>query len=218
MYLKQMALAAAIFLAGNFAVGDSKADAGQPTNDKALKDSVYRNNFFGFSMTLPKDWSVQGKEMQKKLNEAGRKMLAGDDKNYEAVIKASQKQESPFEFSVFKYPVGSPVDFNPSLIGSAEKVADQPGIKKGEDFLFHVRKTLEASQLKFEFQKEIHPEKLGDTDFGVMEATLSIRNMSLTQKYYCVIRKGYAITFTISYLNEADGKELAKILESVSFK
>ena len=36
-----------------------------------LSDSVYRNKYFGFSVTLPKDWSVQDQKAQRRLMKKG---------------------------------------------------------------------------------------------------------------------------------------------------
>ena len=53
-----------------------------------IKNSVYQNEYFGLSVPLPPEWIAQDQEARRKLQESGGKMLAGDDKNLQAAVKA----------------------------------------------------------------------------------------------------------------------------------
>ena len=179
-----------------------------------FEDSVYNNDYFGFKMTLPSDWSVQDQQAIKQMKDIGAEIIAGDDKNLKAAIKYSEMQVVTL-LAAFKHPVGAPVSFNPNISCVAERIRHAPGIKTGKDYLYHSRSMLESGQLQYSFPKEIYTEKLGGVDFDILCADLTVGQMMVHQKFYVAVIKGYALTFTVSFTDEEEG--LREILESVSF-
>lgn len=65
-----------------------------------FNNSVYKNNYFGLSAAVPSDWSIQDQDAQRKLMKLGSKLVTGDDKNFQAAIKASELQSVNL-FAVF---------------------------------------------------------------------------------------------------------------------
>jgi hypothetical protein len=183
----------------------------------AFNKDVYKNNYFGLAITIPPDWSIQDQEAQRRLMKVGGKLMSGDDKNLQAVLKASELQTVNL-FAVFKYPQGSPVTSNPSILALAENVSQFPGIKRGKDYHFHSRQALEASRLEVSFPKDIYTQQLGGVDFDVMETEMSIRGMVIKQKYYAAIMKGYALCFIVSFNTDDEQAALQKILDTMTFK
>jgi hypothetical protein len=181
-----------------------------------LSNSVYRNKYFGFSVTLPKDWSVQDQKAQRRLMKKGVQLVAGDDKNIKAVVKASELQTVNL-FAVFEHPVGSPVAYNPSIMSTAEMVRELPGIKRGKDYLFQARKMLEAGQIQVSFPKNYYGERLGGVEFDVMELEISMLGKVIKQKYYATVQKGYALCFMVSFTNDDEAAALQRILDSITF-
>lgn len=193
---------------------------GKSSSDKmdfgTLTDATYRNQYLGFSIELPKDWNVQDQKTQQRLMKRGIKAMAGDDDNLKAVIEASELKTVNL-FAVFQHPIGSPVEFNPSVMSVAESVAEWPGIKRGKDYLFQARKMLEAGQMQIEFPRECYSVQLGGVEFDVMEIEMTVLGKIVKQKYYSMIRKGYALGFIISFTNEEEEALLQKILTTLSF-
>src|SRR4029434_9778884 len=107
------------------------AGCGKKASDEidygAVKNSVYHNEYFGLNLALPSEWSVQDQEMRQRVAATGVKMVAGDDKNFRAALKASE-QQTVHLLMAFQHPVGSPVAYNPSIMCMAERVRDMPGI------------------------------------------------------------------------------------------
>lgn len=198
-----------------------KIDGGARASDEidfgTIENSTYTNNYFGLSVKLPPEWSVQDQKAQNKLMELGTKMISSEDKNLNVAIKALE-QKTINLFAVFQHPVGAPVNFNPSIVCIAERVRETPGIKSGKDYLFHFRKTLESSQMKFAFPKEVTTEKLGGRDFYVLYSEMPIAGMIVRQKSYATVTKGYALTFAISFTNEEEQTALDNVLSTVAFK
>ena len=196
-------------------IGCSKK-AGDEIDFGTLSNSVYRNEYFGFSVTLPKDWSVQDQQAQRRLMKKGAQLVAGDDQNLKAMVKASELQTVNL-FAVFEHPVGSPVAYNPSIMAMAEIVRELPGIKRGKDYLFQARQVLEAGQIQVSFPKDYYSERLGGIEFDVMELEISVRGKTIKQKYYATIQKGYALCFIVSFTNDDEAASLQRILNSITY-
>ena len=183
----------------------------------AVENSTYRNDYFGLSVKLPSEWSVQDKETRQKLMDLGRKMVQGDDKNLKAVIKASEMQTVNL-FAAFKHPIGTPVPYNPNIMCLAERVSHMPGIKRGKDYHFHSKRLLESSQMEVSFPKEASTEELGGHNFDVMYVEAPIAGMTIRQKHYAAIMKGYALVFIVSFTNGEEESTLDNVLSSVTFE
>ena len=108
-----------------------------------IRDSVYKNRYFGFEVTLPENWSPVDRDAQEKMTDMAGKMLAGDNRSLEGMLNASS-EDAVSMFTVFKHPLGSPVPFNPSVVCMAQKVDHVPGIKKGSDYLYHLKTVLDT--------------------------------------------------------------------------
>ena len=182
-----------------------------------VNNSVYQNEYFGLTVDLPPEWSIQDQEARQRMTELGGKMVAGDDKNLKAAVKASEMTTVNL-FAAFKHPVGTPVPYNPNIMCLAERVRHVPGIKKGEDYLFHSKKLLESSQMQVSFPKEMTTEAIGGIQFGVMHTAMSMAGMTIRQKYYAAIIKGYALVFIVSFTTEEEESALEDVLKTIAFK
>jgi hypothetical protein len=211
LFFKAQIIVLAMLLAGCGKKASDEIDFG------TFNNSTYKNNYFGLSVTIPSDWSIQDQDAQRRLMKLGGKLISGDDKNLQAVLKASELQVVNL-FGVFKYAQGSPVTFNPSILSLAENVHQLPGIKRGKDYHFHARKVLESGQMQISFPKDIYTQQLGGVDFDVMETEMSVRGMVIKQKYYATIMKGYALCFIQSFTTNEEEASLQKVLDTVTFK
>jgi len=191
--------------------------AGNEIDFGTFNHSVYTNNYFGLAVTIPADWSIQDREAQRRIMKLGGNMLAGDDKNLKSLVKASELKTVNL-FTAFKHPLGTPVAFNPSIMSMAEKVSQLPGIKRGKDYLFFVRRTLESGQMQISFPKDIYTERLDGVDFDVMYLEFSIRGTMVKEKYYMTIMKDYAVGFIVSFTNDEEESSDQKILNTVTFQ
>jgi hypothetical protein len=183
----------------------------------AFNKSTYSNKYFGLTITVPADWSVQDREAQERIKKIGREAVAGDDKNLNAVMKASELQTVQL-FTVFQHPLGTPVTSNPAIMGLAEMVRQMPGIQRGRDYHFQVKKTLQAGQMEVSFPKDSYTERLGGVEFDVLDQELKIRGLVIKQRYYTVIKKGYALSFILSFTTDEEQAAVRKVLETVSLR
>lgn len=215
MIMKRLIMIISVFLifqAGSGSKASDEIDFG------TIENSTYKNNYFGFSIKIPTGWSVQDEEMRQKIMDTGRKMVAGDDKNLNAAIKASEMQTLNL-LTVFKYEVGSPVEFNPSIACLAEKIHHMPGIKRGKDYHFHTRRILENNQnITVSFPKEIYTKEVDGINFDIMTLEMPFGSKTVKQKQYATVMKGYALLIIVSFLSSEEEAELEKVLESIRFQ
>jgi len=196
------------------------AGCGEKTIDKmgfgTLENGTYRNEYLGMSVKLPTDWHAYDNESIKPVVQAGKKMFAGQDKNLQAKLDASELTTVNL-FMVYKHPLGSPVPFNPNLGCVAEKVSHLPGIKKGSDYLYQAKQFMEMGQLKYVFTKDIYSEIIGGIYFDVQDAEINFGTLKVKQKYYATIIRGYALSFIISSTTKQEEENLKQILTVVEF-
>jgi len=181
-----------------------------------FEGSVYHNKYLGFRLTVPDDWSVQDEEAKRRFRQTGEKILAGDSESVQAAVEAGHARAVDL-FTVFQYPFGSPVPYNPSLSGIAESLAHAPGVQTGGDYLYHVRRLLEGAQLRSTFPGEVYDQTLGGVAFHVLAAEVSVAGVTVHQEYYATVRKGYALVLTISYSNDDTRDALRAILQTATF-
>ena len=178
--------------------------------------SLYQNKYFDMTITIPSDWSIQDNQAKQQIASTGQKMLSGDDKNMQAIVKASELQSVSL-FIIFEHPLGTPVPFNLNISCVAERVSHMPGIREGKDYHFHAKKILESGKMDFSFPKEIYPENISGVDFHIMSVELKMHGMTVTQEYYTTIMKGYALSFIISFTNDEERNTLINILQTLTF-
>ena len=176
----------------------------------------YTNHYFGMTVPIPADWSVQDQAAQQRLTKLGQNAIAGSNKNLNAMLKASDLQSINL-FGAFQYPLGTPGRFNPSIMGVAEQVRQLPGIQKGRDYLEHVKQLMQSGQMEISFPKAVHSQALAGVDFDVMEPELKVGRVLVKQEYFATILKGYALSIIISYSSDAERVRLHDILDKTTF-
>jgi hypothetical protein len=175
----------------------------------------YTNDYFGVSLSFPKEWTFQSAEQMMKLMSAGKDVVAGNDESKKKALDLAQtKTLNLLTASKFPLDSGKP---GPSIVSVAEKVSLLQGVKNGKDYLEASKKLLTESKLPYTFQ-EIKSIKVGGKDMDVMQASIKSGTTVVTQDYYSTIIDGYAFSFILSYVDDSSKAETDKILESVKFK
>lgn len=182
-----------------------------------VENGVYRNKYFGMSITIPPDWSIPDRASMKEIVKAGGRVVSGDNQKLKTLTKAAELQSVNL-FAASKHPAGSAVVPNPSVICMAERVRHMPGIKRGRDYHFHFKRLLEASPLEVKFPKDVFSETLNGVEFDILCIEISMPTMTIKQEQYVAIIRGYALGLGITYTTEEEKSSLKEILNSVSFE
>lgn len=197
------------------AAGEAEAAAKAP-DDGAVEGSTYANRFFGFRLTFPASWTVQSRQAMNMMSATGKQMAASGDKGVEAAIDAAS-QNSFYLLSLSKHPLGSPVDFNPMFMSIAERVSHLPGVRRGSDYFFGVRRLYGMSQVQHQFG-QTSTDNVGGVEFDVMPATITYGPVKVKQKFYAAVRDGFILGFILSYNSDAEGRELDAMLRTTKFQ
>jgi hypothetical protein len=178
----------------------------------------YYNSFFGLDLTLPDNWIVQTKEQTENLTKMGKDLVAGDDKNFKALINASEVNSANL-LALFQYEVGAAVEYNPSFMLVAENLKSAPGIKTGSDYLFQSRKLLKQSQIQYSYiDDEFTKEVINNQEFYVMNCSIDYMGYKINQVYYSTLKDGFCLSAIISFINDEQKNNLEKILNSMNFE
>jgi len=182
-----------------------------------IENGKYVNSFFGCEITIPESWSVQSNEQINNLVEQGRELIAGDDKNMKAMYKASEINTANL-LMAFEYEVGATVEFNTNIAIVAENLANTPGIKKGSDYLFHVKKLLSQTQVDYShIDEQCEREEIAGAVFYKMNTTLNFAGVDIYQTYYSTILNNFSFSIVISYSGDEQHQQLLQILKSLKF-
>ena len=183
-----------------------------------VENGVYKNTYFNFMIRIPSNWVVQSKEQTDKLSETGKKLLAGDDENMKAALKATEVNTANL-LAVFQYEMGSAVQYNPNFAVVVESLKMAPGVKNGSDYLYQAKRIIEQGQFKYDHLSEkFEKEVINGTEFYKMDAYLKYMGLEIKQIYYAAIVKGFAFNVIISYVTDEQKKTLLGSVNSMTFK
>mgnify|MGYP000884226821 CR=1 FL=1 len=198
-----------------FADNSKSTDKKYPFNYGKIQDNIYTNPYFGFSITVPANWTIQNKTQIDFVMSKGKDIIEFKD---EAVSKAVDKMDisSMTLLMTSKHEIGAPVDFNPSIIIMAEDVSMYPGIKKGSDYLFQVKKQFQNSNMNYTMAADYDSLMLSDIKFDVLACTKDESIIHLN--YLCAIRKKYALFFIMTYSNDDEKEELLNFVKTTQFQ
>jgi len=182
-----------------------------------IENNTYTNHYFNMSIPVPSGWSIQSQAAIKEISNRGGNLIAGDNKNLQAVLKEAEKQTVNL-FAFFKYEAGSPVEFNPSVIAVAERMTHMPGVKKGADYLFHVKKLLQTGQIEYVFPEEIYNKDITGISFDVLPAEINMADKTISQRYYSTKINDYVLSVILTHSSELESDELNQIFNTLNFQ
>ena len=215
MSFKRLSLS--LFIGSLLALTACQKKASEEIDFGSYEGTTYSQPYFGFSIDFPEDWVIQSREVNEGMMDMGGDLIAGEDQNLKARLKASEMNIVNL-FAVMQHELGAPVAFNPSILSVAERIKNFPGIHTGEDYLFHARKLLESGQVKSTFPKPVYPELVGGQEFYVMTMELPVMGTVVHQKYYATILRGYALGIILSYSTDEELEQLTEVLGTLRFE
>ncbi|HRO46811.1 hypothetical protein [Agriterribacter sp.] len=182
-----------------------------------VENGKYLNSFLHFEITLPAGWVVQSREQIDYLAKKGAALVTGDDEKMKAVYKAAEINVANL-LGVYQYELGSPVDYNPSIMLVAENVQHSPGVKKGSDYLFQARKLLDQSQFQYDYlDTEFEKEVVSRTDFYKMNTGIKYAGLDIKQIYFSTVIKRFSLNIIISFTTDEQKEVLLKSVHSIAF-
>ncbi len=173
----------------------------------------YHNAYFDLDIYFDPTWNVQNKEQIELIEEAGEKIMVGENEALQAAADAASVNTA-YLLSVFKHPLGAAVEYNPNFIAIVENVRAFPGIETGGDYIFNLKKVLTQTTMEYTY-KEVYERRVGKKIFHVLEAETNYMGMEIRQHYLCVIERGFCLSFILSFNSEKEKEELYQIIDKV---
>ncbi len=179
------------------------------------QNTVYRNKYLGFSITLPGNWSVQDGEDQRDLLDDYWSELLENGETTETAYKVADYETATL-FAAYQKPPDRSPEFGTGIMAMAIRVGDMPQFERGSDCLHSARKTIQSWGIQIP-SKDFSAINLNGIDFDVMEFEFRYDGTTFKRSVYVALRKGYALTFVSSYATQDEARIVRSILRSLDF-
>ena len=178
-----------------------------------IENGVYSNEFFNFEVPYNQDWSVKSRDQMTEMTEEVRDFV--DQGNLETTPKETQINFAQL-FALFKFPIGTVSEFNPSLIINAENLKSLSAIKTPKDYINETKILLDEGPMNFVYKEKPYSITIGSKEFATME--VYNQDYNITQEFFAAIHHGFAIAMVISYNDDAQKESLHKMIDNLKFK
>ena len=191
-----------------------KTEKVYPFNYGKMEDNVYTNPFFGIRLPVPDNWNVQNNSQIEYVISKGKDVVQFEDELLNESVKNIDINSMTL-LMLSKYEMGAPVAFNPNITLMAEDVSMSTGIRKGSDYLFHVKNGLQKSNLQMTCTPEEDPVTISGQTFYRLTCERAESDIKLI--YYTTISKRYAVSFVAACNTDEEEQELKSIINSITF-
>ncbi len=194
-------------------------DAGEMLDLGKKEGDIYKNNYFGLSFKLPKDWKVASEEELKQVLNTGKKIAADDNESKQDELDSAESK-SAYLIMVSKTEMTGQTYKTGNFMVTADKLSSLQGITNVNQYLEQVKAGMMSikDQMPYNLDKPIYLEKIGDKEFAVLETSIYSEGIKLTQKYYAYVIKDYVLVFIATSTNEDYAKVIQDMLDSVKFE
>jgi hypothetical protein len=177
-----------------------------------IENNTYFNEYFKLEMPFEPDWDVQNKEQMEQIAQMGNDYAVGGNDSLKKVFEASQVNVAQL-LLIFKHPVGSTMDFNPSMLINAENLRQFQNVRTPKGYISEAKKFLASTAINYEYRRDEYEIELGGKTFMCLE----IENLdyNIKQDYFVTLRKGFALAIIVSYDNEVDKGTLYSNLKNI---
>ena len=170
--------------------------------------TVYKNSSLGFSVTVPKGWEVQDKEVERAFASGAAEQtreIAGSEQSANESIDRTR-----LLFIAIK---SSETNFNPSVIAMSEDISLAFDIRSSHQYIARLRSA--AARTPLVFEPETADETINGVSFGVVGAASVSQAGKVRQRYYVAIFKHQALLFILTFHDDAQLKTCRELLASI---
>ncbi|HKV38901.1 MAG TPA: hypothetical protein VJX67_06785 [Blastocatellia bacterium] len=181
-----------------------------------LEGSTYVNQSLGLTVSIPRTWLVQDSEAQNRLTQRGKNALSGRGKDFDNEL-AESEANTVILLTLRKYPEGAASDINPMFMIAAENLDTHAGINTGNDYLAEMKNTMEKGGVKLPLAGAAS-ETFGGVVFDSVAGAVSTGKLTVNEKMFATVRKGYAVAAVAVYADPVDWDTIKGVLRSMEFK
>lgn len=175
-----------------------------------LKDGVYKNEFFGFRLDVPKHLFLLTRDEVNFAKDLGSKALSQNISRNQAAWEKAATAEVVIVALTDKSP------------GSASTSTLAIGVLRQPDgassrMVTNVSKEFLLQNPSFRVVEDTHSVKLGGKEFSLVRLSANLNGIAINFDYYATIQNGHSVTVVISYLSDDARKEFEKVLKTLTF-
>lgn len=184
-------------------------------DDGAVKNGVYTNNYFAFSVTPPAGWVVHDEATNVHLKEVGKERAEATGALTKAQSEALLKNTYQL-LTTFEHPLGTPGIVNSGFAIIAENVRHAPGIVTGRDYFAAARSVAEKMGARF-FENEPLELTVAGRKFFQHDMVTPVQEITVHQKLAVTIVDGFALVFMMTGKDEPTTAAAMKSLQTLKF-
>ena len=177
--------------------------------------NTYQNTEIGLTITAPEGWYVADSATMRSVMKRGAEALTS---NMSAADKAGAEVSVNRTGTIFSFsnvPPGAPGGSSAQLMGLTEDVRLTPGIRRGSDYLVHVRKSMMTSAMQPKFEDGYVTRKIDGQDFDRMDVSAESGGRHFMQRYLAAPHAGMVFTIIQTYEDEQGLAALDKVLDGI---
>jgi len=181
---------------------------------------TYKNDFFGFSITIPKDWYIAEKEEMKAIMKDGFEELQNanlsNEKEIKKVAKIAEITTANL-FAVMRYSEEEALekeDFNPNIASLVEKL---PAKMDRAQYVKIARHTLSEAIPNLVVKSETN-KMVGGQEFVSLEMEFEMYGIPIYQEQLICLKNGFAVYFCLTWLDDSDKKQLDAIMATLTWE
>ena len=174
-------------------------------------NTSYKNTFFGFTFDFPKDWHrLTNAEMQAS-KDGGNELLKTENERVNKAFEEATKREVAI-FAITQKNLGSEAGTNLAI-----GVLKQPNSTVSAEAVAVATQKFLLTSPKIKLLNDTQKVKINKTPFSTFTVQTDINGIILDQKVYITMRKGYSLTFALTYQNSESQKAIEKIMQTLKF-
>ena len=170
----------------------------------------YKNTFFGFSFEFSNDWYRLNDAEIQASKDGGTELLKTENKRVNKAFEAAVKEE----VAIFAIAQNFENDLGANLIVGVLK---QPNSKVSAETIAIASQKFFLTNSKITLLSNTRNVQINKVPFSTFTVQTNIDGNVLNQKIYATMRKGYSISFVLTYRNPDSLKAIEKIMQTLKF-
>ena len=203
-------------------LGSGPEFSSQPIKDYIVKEpnggyfenGTYINDFLGFSMEFPNNWTIVGDDgIEKQIIIEGSAQLSSGNNNDKRDFVELVNETVLFLFLCSKYPAATPNVLNCNISVICENTS-QYGNLTIDEYISGMKESMNSDNW-YTF-KDLASRNINGTIFKAFSAHTDIFGFDVYQRAYLKKLDGYILTFNLTYSDNESLSELDEILNTAN--
>lgn len=182
-----------------------------------ITGSTYFSQYFQFSLNVPAAWSFYDSEGRQLLLNKGHQELTAKTPDKKAQDALNQGiVNTVVLMTVSKLPRNQVGPDNALFACGAERLP--AGSFSGRDYLTAMKKLMLGLTDPPKLEEDISSENIGGAEFAVLTLSRNDTGAPIAQRYWSIVKRGYAVFCISTYANAEDKALLNQTMNSMKFR